>query len=773
MTNAMSHASQADSAGSTCPICGNLADACPSESRVFYVRNLDCAHCAAEMEERIAELPRMDRVDLTYTTRQLRVTCPHPDQMRLKFQEVCQTVDADVAVLDREDDVSPAAHEADRAVSSASSAKEGIRGWTPDAQRDLACIIAAAVLFTLGLFLEHSGLVVLEFAASIAFLAAYVVAGAEVLLHAARNIRKGKVFDENFLMSVATFGAIAVQQFPEAVGVMLFYRIGELFEARAVERSRGQIMDAVDMRPETVSCLVAYQVESKETAVDGTVTDQEARARTVEVVPADMAAVGDFLLVKPGERIPLDGVVVEGSSRLDVSPVTGEPVPVSVAAGSTVVSGCVNTSGLLVMRVERPLSESMVTRILDSVENASANKPQIQRFITRFARIYTPVVIAIAAATAIVPSLITGDWARWVYTACTFLVISCPCAIVLSVPLSFFTGIGAASKLGILFKGGDSIEALKHVRAVVMDKTGTITKGVFAVQSIEPAAGFTESDVLRIAAAAELVSTHPIAASIVTAARDRNLSLDEPAEVWEDAGKGITARFRLPDGAEGRVLCGNRALLQDVGIAVPAASEGSISGTSVLVAFNGEYAGRICIADEVKSDSAAAIAAIAAQGIRSVMLTGDAEETARAVADQVGVNEVRARLLPDGKVDELLAARRRYGAVMFVGDGINDAPVLAGADVGCAMGSGSDAAIEAADVVFMTSSLTAVPQSLSIAKTVAAIATQNIVFALVVKAAVMVLGFAGLASMWAAVFADVGVTMICILNSIRILRKQY
>jgi Cd2+/Zn2+-exporting ATPase len=765
MTDAMVHASRSNPVDDTCPICGRPADTCPAESRVFYVRNLDCAHCAAEMEERIAALPRMNRVDLTYTTRQLRVTCPHPEEMRLKFQEVCQAVDDDVAVLDLEDDALLAAQTV--------SAKSGIKGWEPDAKRDLTCIIIAAVVFVIGLFLEYAGLAMPGFAAPFAFLVAYAVVGGEVLLHAARNIRKGQVFDENFLMSVATFGAIAVQQFPEAVGVMLFYRVGELFENRAVERSRSQIIDAVDMRPETVGRLVDYQVESVATAPDGTVTDQDARARAVEVVPAETAQVGDYLLVRPGERIPLDGMVVEGASRLDVSPVTGEPVPVSVEAGSAVVSGCVNTSGMLVMRVDRPLSESMVTRILDSVENASANKPQIQRFITRFARIYTPAVIAVAVATAVIPSLVTGDWARWVYTACTFLVISCPCAIVLSVPLSFFTGIGAASKLGILFKGGDSIEALHNVRAVVMDKTGTITKGVFAVQSIDPASGFTGSDVLRIAAGAELVSTHPIAASIVAAARGLGLGLDEPTDVRETAGKGIDARFRIPDGAERRVLCGNRALLQGAAIDVPVAAAGGFPGTCVLVAIEGEYAGRIAISDEVKPDSAAAIAAIGAQGIQSVMLTGDGEEAARSIAAQVGVDEVRARLLPEGKVDELLAVRERYGAVMFVGDGINDAPVLAGADVGCAMGSGSDAAIEAADVVFMTSSLVAVPQSLRIAKAVAAIATQNIVFALVVKAAVMVLGFAGLASMWAAVFADVGVTMICILNSIRLLHRKY
>jgi Cd2+/Zn2+-exporting ATPase len=383
------------------------------------------------------------------------------------------------------------------------------------------------------------------------------------------------------------------------------------------------------------------------------------------------------------------------------------------------------------------------------------------------------VVIAIALVTAFVPSLVTGDWAHWLYTACTFLVISCPCAIVLSVPLSFFAGIGAASKLGILFKGGNAIEALKGVRAVVLDKTGTITKGTFAVHDIRSAQGFTADQVLGAAAGAEALSTHPIAQSIVEAAAQRGVAPVAVRGVREIAGKGIEAELAGGSATACVVKCGNRALLSEAGIAVPVGADAEAGGTCVLVAIDGRFAGALFIADEPKEDSADALAQMKAQGIHTVMLTGDAEAAARAIGAEVGIDEVRAHLLPDQKVEQLGAVRAQQGAVMFVGDGINDAPVLAGADVGAAMGSGSDAAIEAADVVFMTSSLQAVPQSLRIAKAVAAIATQNIVFALVVKAAVMVLGFAGLASMWAAVFADVGVAMLCILNSIRILHKKF
>ena len=420
--------------------------------------------------------------------------------------------------------------------------------------------------------------------------------------------------------------------------------------------------------------------------------------------------------------------------------------------------------------VEKVLEESMVTRILDSVENAAASKPKIDRFITRFARIYTPFVVALALATAIIPSLITGDWNKWVYTALTFLVISCPCALVLSVPLAFFAGIGAGSKKGILFKGGVSLEAMRHVRAVVMDKTGTITKGNFVVQQTVPAGapgdGEKADGLLALAAACEKNSTHPIGTSIVSAAQQKGLEVESPSAVEEIAGQGIRATV-----AAGQVLCGNRKLMER--FQVPLGDhQDEAYGTEVLVTLNGQFLGYLLIADTLKEDAAAAIGEIKGQGIRTVMLTGDAQNSAEAVARQAGVDEVHARLLPEEKLTELQKIRQKNGAVMFVGDGINDAPVLAGADVGAAMGSGADAAIEAADVVFMTSAMQAVPQSLSIARRTNRIAWQNVVFALVVKALVMVLGLAGYANMWAAVFADTGVAMICVINSIRILYQH-
>lgn len=769
--------------GGCCLICGGPRGGCPSQTQAFDVENLGCAHCAAEMEEQLAKLPEVDDVSLTYTTKQLRITCAHPQEMRLRFQEVCQMVEPDVVISGGEaravpEERSSEGEEERWAVGTlfAGRRKKGFRAlFDLEGQvGDLVCIAAGLVLLVLGLMLEHLPSGVPQGVSIALFLGAYLAVGSEVLLHAARNIRHGRVFDENLLMSVATFGAIAVQQFPEAVGVMLFYRVGELFEERAVERSRNQIMDAVDMRPETVERLIGYQVDLSRPDSEGAAAVEEAHARQTETVAAQTVVVGDFLLIRPGERIPLDGSVIEGASRLDTSPLTGEPVSVSVQAGSAVTSGCINTSGMLVMRVEKLLSESMVTRILDSVENAAASKPRMQRFITQFARVYTPVVIAIAVVTAIVPSLVTGEWARWVYTACTFLVISCPCAIVLSVPLSFFAGIGAAGKMGILFKGGESIEALRKVRAVVMDKTGTITRGDFSVCFVEPAAGFAEDDVLLLAASAEQVSTHPIAVSIVRAARERALAFAEASSVDEEAGRGLRALLACEDGATRTVLCGNREFLECHSVdGLPEANPSRLSGSSVSIAVDGVFAGRIHIADEIKPDSASAIATLRARGLHTVILTGDAEDAACEIAAESGVDEVHARLLPGQKLDELRKIRMREGAVMFVGDGINDAPVLAGADVGGALASGSDAALEAADIVFMNSGLTAIPQSLDIARTVGAIALQNIVFALTVKVVVMAAGFLGMASMWGAVFADVGVAVLCILNSARILYKRY
>ena len=603
-------------------------------------------------------------------------------------------------------------------------------------QEDPRALVIGGGLFLLGLVLEHLGLAWLSIAVCGG---AWILLGREVAAAALRNLRKGHMLDENFLMAIASLGAFFIGNAPEGVGVMLFYRVGEFFEHRAVERSRSQIMEAVDMRPQVV-LLVR----------EGTVTE----------IPGEEAKAGDLLLVRPGDRIPLDGTVVSGESPIDTAPITGEPVPVMARAGDAVLSGCINTTGQLTIRVEKPLSESMVTRILDSVENAAASKPRIDRFITRFAKIYTPVVVAIAAATAIFPSLVTGDWGYWVYTALSFLVMSCPCALVLSVPLAFFAGIGAGSRKGILFKGGVSMEAMGKVRAVVMDKTGTVTKGDFRVQQV--AGGH---DVLKLCASCEQQSTHPIARSILAAAKERDIELFQPDSLEEIPGQGIRA---VVDGKT--VLCGNGRLMQENGINAEQAAD--TCGTKVLVAVEGRFVGFILIADTIKDGAREAVAALKKQGLHTVMLTGDGVDSAEAVARATGIPEVHAGLLPHQKLEKLRGIRKERGAVMFVGDGINDAPVLAGADVGGAMGSGADAAIEAADVVFMTSQVAAIGQALDIAQRTQAIAWQNVVFALAVKLAVMVLGLFGFASMWLAVFADSGVAMLCVLNSIRMLYRK-
>ena len=591
-------------------------------------------------------------------------------------------------------------------------------------------------LFLIGLILEKVGFSWLSMAVCGG---AWLLLGHQVAAAALHNLRKGHMLDENFLMAIASLGAFFIGNAPEGVGVMLFYRVGEFFEHRAVERSRSQIMEAVDLRPEVVQLVR-----------EGTVTE----------IPAEEARVGDLLLVRPGDRIPLDGTVVSGESRLDTAPITGEPVPVAVRAGDAVTSGCVNTTGQLVIRAEKPLAESMVTRILNSVENAAASKPRMDRFITRFARVYTPAVVAIAAVTATLPSLVTGEWSYWVYTALSFLVMSCPCALVLSVPLAFFAGIGAGSKKGILFKGGVSMEAMGKVRSVVLDKTGTITKGDFRVQSV--AGGH---DVLKLCASCEQQSSHPIAMSIVAAAKERNMELFQPDSIEEIPGQGIQATV---DGQT--ILCGNGRLMQENGINAEQAVH--TYGTKVLVAVNGRFAGFILIADTIKDGAGEAVAALKKQGLHTVMLTGDGADSAEAVAGETGIPEVYAGLLPHQKLEKLRRVRKERGAVMFVGDGINDAPVLAGADVGAAMGTGADAAIEAADVVFMTGQVSAIGEALDIAKQTQAIAWQNVVLALAVKLAVMVLGLFGFASMWLAVFADSGVAMLCVLNSVRLLYKK-
>ena len=724
-----------------------------SNTKVYILEGLDCANCAAKIEAKLRTLNGVDDLTITYATKQMKLSAKNPDQMIPMIKETIDAMEDGITIVPKDNKV----------IKSEEAGEKKFSFNNP-----LVSIGVGAVIFIIGEILEHVGNVptIPMFAL---FLIAYLVLGGKVLITAGKNIMKGQVFDENFLMCIATIGAFCIQEFPEAVGVMLFYRIGEYFEEKATEQSRTQIMEAVDLRPEVVNLVIG---------------------NAVRIIDAEEANVGDILLVRPGDRIPLDGVIIDGESRIDTSPVTGEPVPVMAKAGDNIVSGCVNTSGQLKIRVEKILEESMVTRILDSVENAAASKPNIDKFITRFARVYTPFVVLFALFVAVVLPFILPDSLNWhffvdsaytgtvntihgtsgtasIYTALTFLVISCPCALVLSVPLAFFSGIGAGSKKGILFKGGIAIESLKNVKAIVMDKTGTITKGNFVVQKANPAGNaMTANDLLAISASCELSSTHPIGNSIVEAAEEKGLSIERPSKVEEIAGHGIRAEL-----SRGVVLCGNRKLMDAQNVDLSAYQKENF-GTEVLVAVNGKFVGNIVISDTVKDDAKDAIAAVKKQGIITAMLTGDAQESADAVAKETGIDEVHAKLLPQDKLSELKKIRENHGAVMFVGDGINDAPVLAGADVGAAMGSGADAAIEAADVVFMNSEMKAIPEAVGIAKMTNSISWQNVVFALAIKIIVMIMGLFGFANMWIAVFADTGVSVLCLLNSIRILHRK-
>lgn len=694
--------------------------------KTYTLENLECANCAAKIEKKINGIEGIAQATLTFATKQLKVTAQNPDAHLEKMQEICSRIEDGVVIT---------AHKRRPPAIPHDHAQQ-------EEKRALLEILTGVVLFSAAQFIlppAHSASLWL-------FAAAYLILGGKVVLKAAKNILHGRLFDENFLMSTATLGAFAISEYPEAVGVMLFYRIGAYFEHRAVAKSRGQIMDAIDLRPETVTLLK-----------DG----------SPAVIAAADAKPGDLLLIKPGDRIPLDGVIMSGSSRLDTSPINGEPVPSKAASGDSIFSGCINLSGTLTLKVQNTLENSMVSRILDSVENAAANKPQIDRFITKFARVYTPAVLFVALVTALIPSLLTGQWEHYIYIALTFLVISCPCALVLSVPLSFFAGIGAGSKQGILFKGGHSLEAMKNIKTIVMDKTGTITKGNFVLQKIRSFNGMEENELLTLCAAAESASTHPIAAGIVKAAKEKSLAVPLPEAIEEIAGMGIKATL---NGME--LLCGSQKLMEQSGVALKAPLPQGDFGTKAWLAVDRKLAGYFLIADTLKEDAASSIKSIKAMGIKTVMLTGDIEESALAVASAAGIDETHAKLLPEGKLQKLNEIRRKYGAAMFVGDGINDAPVLAGADVGAAMGTGADAALEAADVVFMTGKMSSIVASLKLAKTVGRIAWQNIAVALGVKFFIMLLGLFGYASMWGAVFADTGVSILCILNSIRILRQK-
>lgn len=705
----------------------------------LLLKDLNCPNCAAKIEDRICKMDVVETANFTLATHQLKLTGSWEDREALKrdIQDICDAIEEGVTVADYE--------------RKSKAAVDDGRENNQDNDTVTIAVIVVGLLFmiydALTSFVPSIGLP--ESIETPIYYVAYVLLAFPVLRTAARNILKGEIFDENFLMSIATLGAIAIDALPEAVGVILFYRIGEFFEEKATDRSRTEIMNAVDMRPQEVRVV--------DTCGDGEIV----------VMAPEKVEVGWTIEVRPGDLIPLDGTILEGETRVNTAPVTGEPVPVRAEPGTQLMSGCINETGRITMRVDKVLEESMVTKILDAVENAAASKPKIDKFITRFARVYTPIVVALALAVAIIPSLITGEWHRWIYTALTFLVISCPCALVLSVPLAFFSGIGNASKHGILLKGGRVIEALANVKAVALDKTGTITSGEFKVHNVETVGSHVSSgQLLSMAAAIEAVSTHPIATSIVSEAKDQGLTVEPSDFVQELAGEGMVG---MADGQQ--VLVGNRRLMERYDVqGYP--TEPAEYGTEVLVAEGNTYLGRIIIADEARPDSAEAIADLNRQDIKTVMLTGDAEASANYIAKETGVSAVRAQLLPQDKLSVVQDIRSEYGPTMFVGDGINDAPVLAGADVGGAMGSGADAAIEAADVVFMRPSLTAIAHILDLSKSTLRVAWQNVVFAIAVKILIMLLGILGYASMWWAVFGDTGVSILCILNSVRILSRK-
>lgn len=620
---------------------------------------------------------------------------------------------------------------------------------TKKLKKRLYRIVLGMVLFAAALLVDRWFGESYPNAGLIAFLAAFLVSGGDVIKKAAMNITRGQVFDENFLMTIATVGAFLVGEYPEGAAVMLFYQVGEWFQSYAVNKSRKSIRELMDIRPDYANVMR-----------DGGI---------ITVMPEEVMP-GERIIVKPGERIPLDGVVKQGNTALDTMALTGESLPREVGEGDAVISGCVNQSGVIEIQVTKGFGESTVSKILELVENAGSRKSESENFISRFARYYTPTVVILAVLLAVVPPVLTGgNWYTWIYRALSFLVVSCPCALVISIPLSFFGGLGGASKAGILIKGSNYLEALSKAEIVVMDKTGTLTKGNFVVSHIMPADGSGEAaseKLLELTAYAESGSNHPISKSLQQA-YGKEIDRSRISGLEEAAGFGVSA---VMDGK--KIIAGNLRHMEQNGISCRQADE---TGTVVYTACDGKYLGYIVIADELKPDAREAVSKLNACGIRDIiMLTGDRKETAEAVAKEIGIGQVYAGLLPGDKVDrmeELLQQKSKDGKLVFVGDGMNDAPVLARSDIGIAMGGlGSDAAIEAADIVIMTDEPSKIARAMEISKRTIAIVKQNTVFAIGVKVLILILAACGMASMWAAVFGDVGVAVIAILNAMRALK---
>jgi len=692
----------------------------------YTLQNLDCANCAAKIEDAVQHTPGVKFASVDFATTTLYLDA-------LDFaavQKTVQKVEPDVSIL---------------------SNSEGTAEDFFDIRRELTPIIIAAALFFVGLiFGEQLRATPLGLGEWLIFGIAYLISGWRVLSSAFRNITRGQIFDEHFLMSIATIGAILIGELPEAVGVMLFYMVGEFAQELSVNRSRRSIRALLEVRPDHANLLL-----------DGEILE----------VPPETVTVGAELIVRPGEKIPLDGEVINGNSLVDSSALTGESRPQNIQSGDSVLGGMINQTGLLTIRVTRLFGESSIARILELVQNAGSRKAKTEKFITKFARVYSPIVVTIAAAVAFLPPLMTGaGFTEWLYRALVVLVISCPCALVISIPLGYFGGVGGASRRGILVKGSNYLDTLAAVRSVVLDKTGTLTQGVFRVTQVDPRNGYSEADLLRWAVQAESGSNHPIAQSI---RQTYGEAVSTPLDAYQEiAGKGVRATV-----AGRELLAGSDGLLHHAEVEHDL-EMCDANGTVVHVAVDSEYAGYLVIADELKPDAVEAINQLRTAGVDQItMLTGDVEAVAQRVAQSLGVDSFRAELLPEEKVsavEEMMTAPNRHGKLAFVGDGINDAPALARADVGIAMGAlGSEAAIETADVVVMTDSPSKIAEAITIGRRTRTIVWQNIILALIIKSVFIGLGVAGIANMWMAVIGDMGVALLAVANAMRVLQFPY
>ncbi|MEG0151889.1 MAG: heavy metal translocating P-type ATPase [Cellulosilyticaceae bacterium] len=733
----------------------------------FSIENIDCANCAAKIEAALKKEQAFEDVTLNFMLKHLQVTTKEEieeEKLRDKLEYLVGKVEPDVKVKKYAtktvssrprkvviNKANPNHHKVnakgnlEAKKSNTKEAEHGCDCGKCDLSSDISkkelstdkrtVIRIVVTLLLLGI----SSVTEIK----LLYVVTYFLIGYDVLLKAAKNITRGKVFDENFLMSIATIAAFIIGEYPEAVAVMIFYQVGEFLQHKAVSYSRAAIVDLMDIRPDFARVLVDGQMQ--------------------EMSPEEVRK-GEIIQVRPGEKIPLDGVIKTGNSHVDTSMLTGESMPVYMSEGMEVLSGCINKDSLLEIEVTKEFGESTVSKILELMQNASNKKSVAENFITKFAAWYTPGVVILALATAIIPSLVTGNWEYWIYNSIIFLVISCPCALVVSIPLGFFGGIGAASKKGVLIKGGNYLEKLNEIDTIVLDKTGTITKGEFGVSQINTINEIEEDEVLRYAVWAEQFSNHPIAKSIIK--QGEHIEKKEIDEYQELSGLGIVATVKAET-----ILVGNAKLME--AYEVQYIPEQGV-GTAIYIAVNKSYKGCILVADMIKEDSEKAIKAFKSHGIKKViMLTGDKKEVADDIGRKVNVDEVYSELLPQDKVAKLEEILASGAKVIFVGDGINDAPVLARADVGIAMGGiGSDAAVEASDIVLLNDDLSAIGETLEIAKQTKRIVTQNIILALGTKLIVIILGFLGIASMWLAIFADVGVSLIAIINSIKILLKD-